>query len=206
MKRVDNYAIQARAAKARFLTYGQDKLIGKFSLACDEEYLYLTMLGDLYRLSRCTGDMERQVDGIWQDANSFHEVMTVLDLLCDSKELRCLSGRWKQMQHFGLMFHQNLLENEKNPLAEAFDRDEKALRRACDALGAREIPGGDFGCAVELFDGLSIGMLFWHGDEEFAPRLRYFWDDNALQYIRYETMYYAVGLLETRLNEKIEAR
>ena len=56
---------------------------------------------------------------------------------------------------------------------------------------------------MELFDGLKIGILFWHGDEEFAPRLRWLWDANAGMYIRYETMYFAVGLLRKRLTEEM---
>lgn len=201
MERKGNYAIQAKMAQTRFLTYDQQKLIDKFQLAYDEAYLYPVMLGSRYRLSRRTGSLEREAAGSWVDANCFEEVMTLLDLLCDSKDLRCLTGNWKRIHHFGHMFHRDLMEDSHNPIALAFDRDEAALRRACDAMGARPIPGGDFGCAIELFDGLSIGMLFWHGDEEFSPRLRYYWDDNALQYIRYETMYYAMGLLETRLKE-----
>ena len=55
------------------------------------------------------------------------------------------------------------------------------------------------GYAVELFDGLKIGILFWAGDEEFTPRFCYLWDENADQYIRYETMFYAVDLLRQRL-------
>ena len=54
---------------------------------------------------------------------------------------------------------------------------------------------------MERFDGLRIGVLFWAGDEEFLPRLRYLWDENAKQYIRYETMYFAVNLLLRRLRE-----
>ena len=41
------------------------------------------------------------------------------------------------------------------------------------------------------------------GDEEFPPGLRFLWDENALMYIRYETMYYAKGLLLQRLAEKL---
>jgi len=201
MERKDNYAIQAKLAQARFLTYDQQKIIDKFRLAHDEAYLYPMMLGSRYRLDRHSGNFQREVADNWVDANSFGEVLTLLDILCDAKDLRYLTGRWKAIHHFGHMSHQSLAEDSKHFLAEAFDRDEAALRRACDVMGARPIPGGDFGCAIELFDGLSIGMLFWHGDEEFSPRLRYYWDDNALQYIRYETMYYAMGLLETRLKE-----
>lgn len=203
MAKPDNYAIQAQDAKNRFLTYDQNKIIEKFRLKADENYLYPVMLSSFYRLCRKTGFLERLEGETWIDANTFGEVMTLLDMLCDAKEHRFLSGRYKQQQHFGLMFHQNFAEDTKNPLALAFDRDEAALRRACRELGAKDFPGGDYGCMIELFDGLSIGLLFWHGDEEFAPRLRWFWDENALQWIRYETMYYAVGLLQQWLMKSL---
>ena len=199
MQPTDNYAIQAQSARQRFLTYDQEKVVGKFNFPWDEAYVYPVMLSETYRLCRRTGNLEKNVGGAWIDANSFDETMTLLDLLCDSKENRCLTGRWKTMQDFGLLFHRNLLEEQKDPLAEAFDLHPQAQERACLALNGRPIPGGDLGYGVELFDGLSIGILFWHGDEEFAPRLRYYWDENALSYIRYETMYYAVNLLKERL-------
>jgi hypothetical protein len=75
------------------------------------------------------------------------------------------------------------------------------LHRAAKALGADVIKGGDMGYAFTLFEGLKIGLLFWHGDEEFLPRIRYLWDANAKQYIRYETMYFAVDLLLRRIRE-----
>lgn len=195
----DNYAIQARQAKARFLGYDQEKLIRKFGLRADEGYLYVKMFCKTYRISRTTGDMEFLAGDSWHDGNSHAEVMTLLDLLCDSREDRWIAGRWKSMHSFGLQFHQNLLEDARDPVAECFDRDPERLRRACAALGAERIPGGDYGYGVELFDGLKIGILFWHGDEEFAPRLRFLWDENANMYIRYETMYYAVGMLKEEL-------
>lgn len=199
MARQNNYLIQAAQAKKRFLTYDQNALIQKFGLESDENYLYVTMLGRLYRIGRTTGDVDFRDGKSWQDGNSYEEVMTLLDLLCDSREDRWLSGRWKNMQSFGLMFHQNLLEDARDPVAECFDRDPERLFRACTLLGAENIPGGDYGYGVELFDGLKIGILFWHGDEEFAPRIRWLWDENALMYIRYETMYFAVGMLKERL-------
>lgn len=199
MARTNNYLIQAQQAKQHFLTYDQQKLIAKFGLDADEAYLYVKLLCKLYRIDRKTGDLS-YLDGVlWRDGNSYEEVMTLLDLLCDSRDDRNLSGRWKSMQSFGLQFHQNLLENEHDPLAEVFDKSPEKLRAACGALGGEAIPGGDIGFAVELFDGLKIGVLFWAGDEEFAPRLRYLWDENANQYIRYETMYFAVNLLQRRL-------
>ena len=202
MERRDNYRIQAEQAKKRFLTYDQQVLIRKFGLDFDDCFLYPKLLGKTYRISRQTADVEYLDDGLWKDGNSHAEVMTLLDLLCDSREDRWISGRWKNMHSFGLMFHQNMLEKDADPLANRIDRDPERLHRVCRRLGAEKIPGGDYGYGVELFDGLKIGILFWHGDEEFAPRLRFLWDENALMYIRYETMYFALGLLRAELGRE----
>ena len=201
MARTNNYLIQAQQAKARFLTYDQEALIRKFSLESDASYLYISLLYKRYRLSRTTGNLQWQDRAGWNDGNTYEEVMTLLDLLCDSQDARCLSGRWQNMQSFGLQFHQNLLEDQEDPFASQLDLDPGMLHRAAVHLGAEKICGGDIGYAFELFDRLKIGLLFWHGDEEFYPRVRYLWDANAKQFIRYETMYFAVTLLRRRIRE-----
>ena len=201
MIRKNNYLIQAQQAKTRFLTYDQQKLIRKFDLQFDEQYLYVNLLCKQYRIDRVTGDLQRRDGAVWNDGNTYEEVMTLLDLLCDSRDDRCLAHTWQNMQTFGLQFHQNLLEERRDPTAERVDRNPQLLHRAAKALGAEEIAGGDIGYAFELFDGLKIGLLFWHGDDEFLPRIRYLWDANAKQYIRYETMYFAVDLLLRRIRE-----
>lgn len=203
MERRNNYFLQAQSAKQRFLTYDQGLLIRRFFLNADERYLYMTMLRRQYRIDRATGDLEKQIEGSWVDGNSHGEVMTLYDVLCDARENRCLTGRWRSMQSFGLMFHSSLAENDRSSEAELFDREPERLRRNCLRLDGMPLPGADIGYAVELFDGFPVGVQFWHSDEEFAPRLRYLWDENALQYIRYETMWYAVGLLLERLREPL---
>lgn len=205
MEKRDNYAIQAAQAKEHFLSYDQQALIRKLRLYADEDYLYPVMLGTRYRICRRTGDISRREGDAWVDGNSYDEVMTLLDLVCDSREDRHLSGQWKDMKSFGLMFHQNLLEDQRNPTAEAYDNDPEGFLRACRALHGEKLPFGDIGCAVELFDGLKIAMVLWRGDEEFPPRLRYFWDENAVQYIRYETMYFAVSLLRAAIAREMAA-
>lgn len=203
MERKDNYLIQANQAKRHFLTYDQERLVRKLNARSDEQYIYVTFLTEPYRLERTSGDIQRWDGSAWVDGNSFAEVMTLLDMMCDSREDRHLSGRWKSMTDFGLMFHQNLLEERRDAAADLFDRDPEGLRRACMAMGGQPVSGADIGYAIELFDGLRIGIQFWHGDDEFYPRLRYLWDENALQYIRYETMHYVLPLLLKRLKEKM---
>lgn len=199
MARLNNYLIQAAQAKERFLTYDQENLIRKFRLEADENYFYVNLLSRPYRLNRRNGDLEYREADVWQDGNSFEEVMTLLDMLCDSKEHRYVSGRWRNMTSFGLQFHRNLMEDHPDPLARRIDRDPECFRRACQKIGGHALSGADISYAFELFDGLPVAIQFWHGDEKFEPRLRYLWDENAGMYIRYETMYFAVDLLKRRL-------
>lgn len=201
----DNYRLQAEQAKKSFLTYDQQELIRRCGLRYDDDYLYTALLADPYRIDRRTGDMERFCDESWVDGNSFGEVMTLLDWLCDSRPDRYISGRWINLVTHGPYFHRELQE-EEDPNAQLFDREPVAFAAACEALGGEKMPGADIGYAIELVDGLRIFVQLWHGDEEFAPRLRCLWDENTERYLRYETTWYAVGLLMKRLRERMKER
>ncbi len=204
MERKDNYRIQAQQAKQHFLTYDQKKLIEKLKMKADTQYLYPTLFSKEYRVSRTAGDMERREEKGWVEANSFEEVMTLLDLICDSREDRFISGRWRNMRDFGLMFHQNLLEDRKDPWASLFQEHPDQFREACESLGGEAMPNGDIAYSIEVFDGLPVMLQLWFGDEEFPPNLRLLWDENALMYLRYETMYFAKGLLLKTIKEKMD--
>lgn len=198
----DNYAIQVANAQKFFLRYDQEKLIEKFSLHADQDYLYVIMFRMLYRINRQTGGFELY-RGTWQECNTFGAVMTILDILCDSKDDRYLTGRWVSTQQFGKFFHTSLLELEEDPLADAFDKAPGSFAKACKALGGHPIVGGDEAYAVEVMDGLEIGMFFWYGDDEFPAQLRFFWDENAPMYLKYETMHYTLGYLRQLLKSNI---
>ena len=202
MERRDNYRAQLEQAKQTFLHYDQQKLIEKLKLPHDEAYLYPNLLGSRYRIHRKNGDFQRQREESWVDATTHSEVMTLLDLICDSREDRFLAHRWKDMVGFGRMFHQNL--HETDPWALRFQEDPEALARACTALGGVIFPNGDVAYEMELFDGLPLVLQLWLGDEEFPPRLRFLWDENARMYLKYETMYFAKALLLNRIREYME--
>lgn len=199
----DNYQLQMAQAKKLFLTYDQKELIRRCSLQHDKDYLYFTLLSEPYRLDRNTGDMERRQGNGWVDGNSFGEVMTVLDWLCDSRADRYITGRWINLVNHGHYFHRSLQEEKADPDALFFDKHPHAFATACEALGGKRMPGADIGYAIELIDGLQILVQLWHGDEEFPPRLRFLWDENTLQYLRYETTWFALGLLAKRIRENM---
>lgn len=204
IQRPNNYDIQAAQAKKLFLTYDQQEIIQRCRPEFDKAYFYIRFLGDNYRICRRTGDMEKQKGKSWEDANSFGEIMTILDWLCDSRADRFVSGRWVNIVTQNHAIHRDLQEEGEDPLAAQFDKDPEGFSNACLALGGVRQPGADRSYAVELIDDLKILVQLWHGDEEFAPRLRFLWDENATRYIRYETTWYAASLLRQRLLEQLQ--
>lgn len=203
MEKRNNYVIASVNARKLFLSYDQKALIRKLNLEHDKDWLYTRFFDGDYRISRLTGDMERRTGETWQSANGFNEVLTLMDLLCDSREDRHLKGRLKNMLDFGHQFHQNLLEESKDPFTQKIQEDPAAFVAACMQMGGKVRKGADLGFDIPVFEDLSVTLLFWEGDEEFAPRLRFLWDENALQYLKYETMYYAVGYLKERLEKSM---
>ena len=55
---MDNYEKQVYTGRELFLKYDQDKLIKKYGLKHDEEYLYLKYIGTEYRINRRNGAIE----------------------------------------------------------------------------------------------------------------------------------------------------
>lgn len=204
-ERTNNYQIQMAQAKQRFLTYDQQELINRCRLRFDDDYLYTTVLTEPYRICRHSGDMERLHGLRWVDANSYHEVMTILDWLCDSRPDRFVTGRWVNLVTHGHNFHGRLQEDVNDPDADLFDRNPAAFSAACEALKGQRQPGADISYIIEFIDGLRVFVQLWHSDDEFPPHLRCLWDENTHRYLRYETTWFATALLMARIKENMPA-
>lgn len=203
MERRDNYAITAARVRQLFAEYDQQALARKVGAELDGEYFYVDFLSERYRIHRLTGDISRFHGDAWVEANSFGEVLTLMDLICDSREDRHPTGNWRNMRDFGHGFHQQLLE-QRDPWAERFQEQPEMFAKACEALGGEKYPLGDVAYAIPVFGDLRVLIQLWFGDEEFPAQLRYLWDENALQYLKYETMFYAVPLVLKRIQEQME--
>ena len=192
----DNYSIQAEDARLRFLTYDQEAM----PVRKDGEYLYLSFCGFDYRICRADGHLFRRVDESWLCADSHGEVLTIYDYLCDAKPGRTPAGKAVSMAFLGGHVHSGLAA-ASGSLERAIDRDPAAFRRACLALGGRECEGGDACFELNLFPDLPVRLRFWHADEDFPPSLDLLWDANTLLFLRYETTWFAAGVLRTRIRE-----
>ena len=193
----DNYAIQANDARLRFLTYDQAAMPAEK----DGDFLYLPFCGSDYRICRADGHIFRRVGEDWLSADSHGEVLTIFDYLCDAKPGRAPARESVSMSSLGGHVHTGLA-SASGPLEKAIDTDPAAFCRACLALGGRGSDGGGDLCFdLDLFPDLPIRLRFWHGDEDFAPQLDLLWDRNALAFLRYETTWFAAGVLRSRLRE-----
>lgn len=203
MERRDNYAIAAAQARQLFHNYDHQALARKLRAKMDGTYLYAQMLSQTYRICRSTGDIFAFSGGVWQKTENFNETLTLLDLVCDSREDRHINGRWKNMSDFGHQFHRILLEYA-DPWAQYLQDNQEKLETVCRLLNAREYPLRDKAYSIPLFEDLSVMLKLVYGDDEFPASVRWLWDENALQYIKYETMYYAVNMIRTRIEDKMK--
>lgn len=202
MEHRNNYAAAAAQARALFAGYDHPAIAKKLGARLDDDYLYTNMLSQDYRIHRKTGEISTRTGDVWRPVEGFNETLTLLDLVCDSWEDRFLAGKWKNMSSFGLQFHQTMLE-QADPWAAYLQAYPAELKRACAALNASPAPYGDCAYVIPLFEDLGVMLQLWYGDEEFPASVRWLWDENALMYLKYETMYYAVGMIRAEI-ERLE--
>lgn len=195
----DNYAIQAESARLRFLTYDQSAM----PVEKDDDFLFLPFCGCDYRISRSDGHIFRKAGNDWLSADSHGEVLTIFDYLCDVNPGRAPAGEFVSLASLGGYVHSGL-SIHSGALERAIDGSPDRFRTACKSLGGMESTGGDICFDMKLFPDLPLRLQFWHGDEEFPPKLDVFWDSNALLFLHYETLWYAAGVLRSRLQAAME--
>ena len=52
-----------------------------------------------------------------------------------------------------------------------------------------------------MFDFLPMRFAFWRSDEDFPAEIKMLWDSNIMQFMHYETIWFAAGHLLARLEE-----
>ena len=201
---ISNYEITKKKTQSEFLKYDQEEMIRRFHLAADEDYLYFPFLGRECRVGRKDGIVECAENGVFQEAG-FNEALTVCDLLCWAKPEAAPSGEYVIMQSLSPLMTSSVGLGGKSFYereARLFDHHPEALSAAFRALHGEEAAGGDVSAFIAVFDGLKARVRFWNSDDEFGPEIQVFWDKNVLLYMHYETVWYAVGALMSRIREE----
>lgn len=207
MARDGNYEISKREAEKFFLTYDQQKLIDRFSLSCDKNYLYSEMLGRQYRIGRTSAAVESSCDGFCTvREGDFEETLSLFDLLCYGNGDICPCGEWALVNSLpGTPRTIGVATGFYTKYADFFSRNIPLLHKACRNLNAVCADFGDIGYEIPVFRRLSVIMQFYEADEDFPAQLNILWDKHTLQYVHYETTFYIAGLLMERLMEEAKA-
>jgi hypothetical protein len=205
---ISNYDIMKNQMQAEFLKYDQPKMIDKFSLKHDADYLYLPFVGQEYRIDRQSGLVEALLsedDKPQIKEAGFEEAMSIYDLLCCSKDSCQLSGEFVSLNRLPGTVHSSVPGTAMfREAAEFFDQHLPELPDACEALGGTPEKVGDVAYRLPVFDFLDVQLQFWASDEEFQANLQFLWDRNIQDFIHYETTFYVAGHLIRRLQEQIK--
>ncbi len=198
-----NYDITRDNAERRFLNYNQENMIDKFHLEHDGQYLYIEFVGRDYRIDRNSGRTEWTTDGFTHAEHAgFNEVLAICDVLCDSKEDCYLSGQFVKVNDLkGTVRSSGLGNDLYGKYADYFDGRLPELRKACETLGGEKQKIGDVSYLLHPFPFLPLMLQFWESDDEFPASLKFMWDENTLDFLRYETTYYVLGHVLERLKE-----
>ena len=205
---MDNYDLQVDMAKRIFLEYDQEKMIRKFRLEADKNYIYLTYLSTPCRIGRQTGGVEEYIEDCWQECREYSTVMTLYDLLCFHKGdiAPTLTQQWCTVGTFVVTGVTNT-ETFTRKFAKLFDGRLDALKTACEKLGGVLQPamaGADLTCRFGVTPFFPVLLQFWEGDDEFPPRLLILWDRNTDRFMHFETTFYLQGDLLNRLKKCME--
>ena len=200
---MDNYDLQVDVGKRIFLEHDQERMIRKFHLDADEQYIYLTYLNTPCRISRESGAIEERICSQWQECRDFSTVMTIYDLLCYHKgeTAPALFHQWCAVGTF-VVTGVTQTDTFTKRYAKLFDGCLEKLKAACEKLGGVLQPrmaGADLTCKFPVTHFFPVLLQFWEGDEEFPPKLLILWDRNANRFLHFETTFYLQGDLLSRL-------
>ena len=201
--KVSNYEITRNRMRDEFIKYDQEKMIQKFSLKNDRQYLYLDFMGRPYRINRKNGVVEWSEDGFHSAAEAdFNESMTIYDVLCYSKDNCSLSGKFCSISMLkGIVQANPPGVNLFQKIADGFNGKVEALEKACGSFGEKINMKGDVAVKLYPFSFLPVILQFWEGDEEFPANLKFMFDENILQYLHYETIFYLLEHVTGRIQE-----
>ena len=88
--------------------------------------------------------------------------------------------------------------------ADAFNGKRKELETVCELLGEKLDLKVDVAAKLYPFTFLPVIIQYWEADEEFPANLKFMFDENILDYMHFETIFFMMGHIVKRIQEMIE--
>lgn len=198
-----NYEIMRDQMRDEFVKYDQEKMIRKFHLKHDEDYLYMDFVLRHYRIHRRNGKAEwSEDDFVTVTEADYNESMTIYDMLCYSRDDCQLSGRFCPVNMLkGTVQSAGPGGNMFQRYADEFSGKLKELEYACSRLGKPASMSGDVAAVLYPFSFLPVILQYWDADEEFPANLKFMFDENIMDFMHYETVFFMMGHMISRIRE-----
>ena len=196
-----NYEKMVEGARRLFLGYDQAAMIDRWGLDHDADDLFVTWLGERLAIDRRTARVRPVRPERCVPSDYIDESMALFDLLTLSPTRPRAVGRWASISALGGIIgagHDRTLSHEAT--AARFAGRQDALRAACGRLGGAPMGRADVGYAIPVFEDFAVWFQFWDGDDEFPASVKYLFDENALRFMHYETLWYVMNNVAARLD------
>ena len=197
---MDNYEVSRDRAQRYFLGFDQEKLLNTWHLRHNDAFIYTDFLGQGYRICRTTGEVFYHKDGKQAD---FNVVLSIFDLLCHESGEKLVTGRFAPVNSLKGNAAVGVATDFHTPFAARIDRNPEAFCRACESLGGTPVHMGDISYRFPVFGDLDVILKFYHSDEDFPASVTLLWEENMLQFVYYETVFYIAGALLRQLGEEM---
>ena len=197
-----NYEISLQNAMKRFCGYDMTILSQKNGITDRGEYLETRFFGMKTIIEKKSGVITAN-----GEKADFCETLSVFDWLCDREPDAKASGRFCPVSSLpGVFVRGKGLMMKSRELSDMIHKKPDLFREKCLKMGGKMVDLGDVGAEIEIFPGLPMELKFYFGDEEFPPDITFLWDENILQFVRYETVYYIAATLQKYLKSYIQPK
>ncbi len=183
----NNYIIARDNAQKLFVQMDQEKLIRLHELHSDKEYIFVSYLGEEMRISRRDGSIL-----CGNEQAGFNATLAIFDYLSHAPTQS--AGRWcatNSLPHVGQS--QPSSTRLYGVYAEKFQKNISGFAAVLAGISCADFEKGDVSGVIPVFSDLRLAVRFWAADDDFPPQLDFFWDENVLTRLRYETLYYVMG-------------
>ena len=192
-----NYAVMEEQARVLFMKYDLTQIVRKWNLESDDQAVYLPYFGKTCSIRKADGKVFLPEKSRWgMREGTFGASLTIYDVLTYSSFVPSLSGRWESISSLGGIIgagHEGSLTGDRNRFTTPPSLE--CMKKNLMAMGGipSERTTADLDYVVPVFPFLPMRFQYWEADDEFPASLKYLWDANTLQFMHYETLWYAMG-------------
>ena len=197
-----NYDIFEEQSRTLFMRYNLETLAAKWNLRSDDTFVYILYFGEEYRIRKADSKvLPPAFNGTSKKSCSNNESrsmasLTIYDVLTYSDNPPSCSGHWESLSALGGIIgagHEQKLTGTAGGNA-SFPPVE-IMRNAITRIGGSFLSetSADLDAVVPVFPFLPMRFQYWEADDEFPASVKYLWDANALLFMHYETLWYAMS-------------